>query len=82
MAKQYAPNPPLKLKGSLKAQFSKERYCEMVKKAKKYIYEGDIFQVVLSNRMEAPMTGSLFDTYRAVLRTTNRRLLYVLFIRQ
>lgn len=70
MAKQYAPNPPLKLKGPLKAQFSKERYCEMVKKAKKYIYEGDIFQVVLSNRMEAPMTGSLFDTYR-VLRTTN-----------
>jgi anthranilate synthase component 1 len=42
----------------------------MVDKAKSYIYEGDIFQVVLSNRIEADIEGSLFDTYR-VLRTTN-----------
>ncbi len=31
----------------------------MVEKAKKYIKEGDIFQVVLSNRLEAKATGSL-----------------------
>ena len=42
----------------------------MVENAKKYIYEGDIFQVVLSNRLEADFEGSLFDTYR-ILRTTN-----------
>lgn len=42
----------------------------MVEKAKQYIKEGDIFQVVLSNRLEAKAAGSLFDTYR-VLRTTN-----------
>jgi anthranilate synthase component 1 len=42
----------------------------MVLKAKEYIREGDIFQVVLSNKIEADITGSLFDTYR-VLRTTN-----------
>ena len=42
----------------------------MVEKAKKYIYEGDIFQVVLSNRLEADFEGSLLNTYR-VLRTTN-----------
>lgn len=42
----------------------------MVEKAKKYICEGDIFQVVLSNRLEADFSGSLFDTYR-VLRTIN-----------
>ena len=42
----------------------------MVEKAKDYIREGDIFQVVLSNRIEADISGSLFDTYR-VLRTTN-----------
>ena len=35
-----------------------------------YIREGDIFQVVLSNRLEAEMEGSLLDAYR-VLRTTN-----------
>ena len=42
----------------------------MVKKAKDYIYEGDIFQVVLSNRLEADVEGSIFDVYR-VLRTEN-----------
>ena len=61
---------PLELKSDFKPAFSREKYCEMVKKAKDYIYEGDIFQVVLSNRIEADISGSLFDTYR-VLRTTN-----------
>ena len=61
---------PLKLKSDFKPAFSREKYCEMVEKAKNYIYEGDIFQVVLSNRIEAEISGSLFDTYR-VLRTTN-----------
>lgn len=50
--------------------FKKEAFCEMVEKAKHYIYEGDIFQVVLSNRLEADFKGSLLDCYR-VLRTTN-----------
>lgn len=50
--------------------FDRDGYCEMVEKAKEYIYEGDIFQVVLSNRLEADFEGSLFDAYR-VLRTTN-----------
>lgn len=61
---------PLKLKSEFTPVFSREKYCEMVDKAKNYIYEGDIFQVVLSNRIEADISGSLFDTYR-VLRTTN-----------
>ena len=42
----------------------------MVERAKEYIREGDIFQVVLSNPMRARAQGSLFDTYR-VLRTSN-----------
>ena len=61
---------PLKLKSDFTPAFSREKYCEMVEKAKNYIHEGDIFQVVLSNRIEADISGSLFDTYR-VLRTTN-----------
>ena len=61
---------PLKLKSDFKPAFSREKFCNMVDKAKNYIYEGDIFQVVLSNRIEAEISGSLFDTYR-VLRTTN-----------
>ena len=61
---------PLKLKTEIKPQFSREQYMGMVEKAKDYIHEGDIFQVVLSNPMRAEAEGSLFDTYR-VLRTTN-----------
>ena len=61
---------PLQLKSDFNPVFSREKYCDMVLKAKDYIKEGDIFQVVLSNRIEAEISGSLFDTYR-VLRTTN-----------
>ena len=62
--------PPLELESEIKPQFPKEKYCEMIEKAKHYIHEGDIFQVVLSNPMRAKAEGSLFDTYR-VLRATN-----------
>jgi anthranilate synthase component 1 len=42
----------------------------MVRRAQHHIHEGDIFQIVLSNRLEAEYAGSLLNTYR-VLRTTN-----------
>lgn len=61
---------PLILKSDFRYLFDKNNYCDMVEKAKKHIIEGDIFQVVLSNRIEADIDGSLLDTYR-VLRTTN-----------
>ncbi|MCD7763732.1 MAG: anthranilate synthase component I [Lachnospiraceae bacterium] len=61
---------PLRLKEEIAPCFSRERYKDMVEKAKHYIHEGDIFQVVLSNPMQADAEGSLFDTYR-VLRTSN-----------
>ena len=61
---------PLKLLEDFKPVLSKEEYCQMVEKGIDYIKEGDIFQVVLSNRLYAKATGSLFDSYR-VLRTTN-----------
>ena len=67
---RLAPEQPLKLKGDFEPVFSKEAYCEMVEKGKQYIREGDIFQVVLSNQLEAEMEGSLLDAYR-VLRTSN-----------
>lgn len=66
--------PQFHIKGRLTSEFrplfDKETYCAMVDKAKYYIKEGDIFQVVLSNRLEADFEGSLLDAYR-VLRTTN-----------
>lgn len=59
-----------RLTGEVKPLFDKEAYCSIVERAKRYIREGDIFQIVLSNRLEAPFEGSLLDTYR-VLRTVN-----------
>ncbi|MDF2838643.1 MAG: trpE [Evtepia sp.] len=59
-----------KMKSPMQPLFDKNRYCEMLEKAKEYIYDGDIFQVVLSNRLSAEFEGSLLDTYR-VLRATN-----------
>ena len=61
---------PGMLKSDYRALFDEKQYCSMVEKAKKYIYDGDIFQVVLSNRLEADFEGSLFNTYR-LLRTIN-----------
>ncbi len=63
-------NLPLRLLTDFKPLFDKTRYCAMVEQAKEHIKEGDIFQAVLSNRLEAEMEGSLLDAYR-VLRTTN-----------
>ena len=63
------PEPPV-LKSEFKPLFGGEEYSAMVNKAKHYIREGDIFQVVLSNRLEAEMDGSLLSPYE-VLRSLN-----------
>ena len=62
--------PGGKLLGEVTPLFTKEQYCGMVEKAKQHIHEGDIFQIVLSNRLSAPFEGSLLNTYR-MLRTIN-----------
>lgn len=67
---EKAKHEPIRLKSEFKALFNEKEYCDMVNKGKHYIKEGDIFQVVLSNRLEAEMEGSLMDVYR-VLRTSN-----------
>ncbi len=59
-----------KLLSSFTPLFNKEEFCQMVEKAKNYIYEGDIFQVVLSNRLVAPFEGTLKGAYN-YLRKTN-----------
>ena len=53
-----------------KAAFTGEEYCAMVRKAKHYIKEGDIFQAVISNRLTADYGRSLLGFYRK-LRTIN-----------
>ncbi|WP_404355107.1 anthranilate synthase component I [Cytobacillus firmus] len=49
---------------AFKASISKEDFVEKVNRAKSYIEEGDIFQVVLSQRLKAELTGDPFAFYR------------------
>ncbi len=56
--------------GEFVPEFDHDQYCEMVEKGKHHIVEGDIFQIVLSNKLSAPFEGSLLNTYR-MLRTIN-----------
>ena len=62
--------PAGRLTGLVTPLFAKEKFCQMVEQAKHHIHEGDIFQIVLSNRLAAPFEGSLLNTYR-LLRTIN-----------
>lgn len=67
---EKAKDVPGRLKSDITALFSEEEYCEMVEKAKYHIREGDIFQIVLSNRLEAEYEGTLLNFYR-IIRTLN-----------
>lgn len=61
---------PGRMKSPIRPLFDEAEYCGMVREAKEHIHEGDIFQIVLSNRLEAEYEGTLFNTYR-MLRTIN-----------
>jgi para-aminobenzoate synthetase component 1 len=45
------------------SNFSQASYLAAIGRAKEYIAAGDIFQVNLSQRLSAPMTGSAYDLY-------------------
>lgn len=72
LVRRDAPPPcgQSKLLTPFQSEMDEAQYAKLVERAKIYIKEGDIFQVVPSNRREAEFSGSLLNTYR-VLRTTN-----------
>ena len=52
--------------GRFSANLTPEAFKEMVRKAKEYIYSGDIIQVVLSERLEGESSLAPVDLYRAL----------------
>ncbi|MFV1994248.1 MAG: anthranilate synthase component I [Verrucomicrobiales bacterium] len=52
--------------GAPTSNTTKEQYQEMVRAAKEYIYAGDVFQVVPSQRFSVPYSGEPIDFYRAL----------------
>jgi anthranilate synthase component 1 len=70
-----------------KAQFSysrpkrnmpKSRYKSMVRKAKRYVYDGDVFQVVLAKSMGFSVQGSLIRLYEALREVNPSPYMYLL----
>jgi len=57
-------------KNSIKSNISKKRFKQLVKKAKTYIKNGDIFQVVLSQRFERKINKKPIEIYN-YLRKSN-----------
>ena len=51
---------------SYSSNTTKEQYCQNVLKAKDYIKAGDIFQVVISQRLSAEYAGAPFNLYRSL----------------
>ncbi len=57
---------PVYLTGDVSSNVAQTVFEDAVNKAKTYILEGDIFQVVLSQRFEIPFEGDPFNLYRAL----------------
>ena len=49
-----------------KSNFTREEFCEAVRRAKEYICAGDVIQVVLSQRFERELYASPINLYRAL----------------
>jgi len=66
------------LAGTQMSNTTPAEYASMVARAKEYIAAGDIFQVVLSQRFQAPYRLSPFSLYRALRRVNPAPFLYFL----
>ena len=58
------PQNLMHFKNGLRSNLSETDYTEIVKKAKNYIHEGDIYQTNLAHKFETSFEGNPFDLYR------------------
>jgi len=63
---QATAQAPKTCQTHLESNFTPEQYCAAVEAAKEYIAAGDIFQVVLSQRLRRHTSAQPFDIYRAL----------------
>jgi anthranilate synthase component I len=64
--------------GEFVSEFQRADFCDAVTRAKDYIRDGDIMQVVLSQRLSAPFSGSATDVYRALRILNPSHYMYLL----
>ena len=55
-----------KLTGKIKDKINKELFDKKIESSKKNIYDGDVFQLVLSERFSSEFSGDLLNVYRAL----------------
>ncbi len=87
-ARLLAPLPPRETPEAVKVnesdfnfQFQKQDYFKAVEKIKNYIIEGDVMQVVLSQRMSIPFSTDPFNLYRALRSSNPSPYMYYLNLR-
>lgn len=64
--------------GPLKRYPGRDEHLARVERAKKYIREGDIYQVVISQRAERPTSASPVDLYRSLRRVNPSPYLFLI----
>jgi len=62
--KPFAPTGTMKI--PFRSDMTEQQFCQAVDRCKEYIRAGDIFQVVLSQRLSATSSAPPFDIYRAM----------------
>ncbi len=72
------PLPQKQAAADFRSNMSEADYCKMVEQGKHYIKEGDIFQVVLSQRFETDYPGDSFEIYRSLRRVNPSPYLFYL----
>jgi anthranilate synthase component I len=68
---------PTRTRGPLERFPERDEHVTRVERAKKYIREGDIFQVVISQRAERPTSASPVDLYRSLRRVNPSPYLFL-----
>ena len=72
----YLDKTNKKVKTKVKSNISKQKFLSNVKKAKKYIKIGDIFQVVLSQRFETKLSKNPIEIYKKLRKTNPSPFMY------
>jgi len=65
----------------LKSNFARDKFLDAVARAREYIYAGDAFQIVLSQRFECPVSTSGFSIYRGLRAVNPSPYMYYLAFR-
>lgn len=60
------PRETVRIGDELRSTFTREAFEAAVRRGQHHIHEGDIFQIVLSQRFSAPLEGDPFQLYRAL----------------